>query len=81
MTKIEFAVLVEEVLNEFGCTTQLLTYNDEGICKVFYEGIDEWVEDYFLVAYKFMNRARLRLIIMDELDLLIPVDPELDLGF
>lgn len=81
MSKTEFTMLVEEVLNDFGCTTQLLRYNEEGICKVYYEGTTEWIEGFFLVPYRFMNRARLRLIIMDELDLLVPVDPELDLGF
>ena len=81
MSKTEFSLLIEEVLSEFGLTTQLLKYSEDGICKVFYEGTNEWVEGNFLVAYRFMNRARLRLIIMDELNLLVSVNPDIDLGF
>ena len=81
MSKTEFSLLIEEVLNDFGLTTQLLRYSEDGICKVFYEGTSEWIEGNFLVAYRFMNRARLRLIIMDELDLLDSANPEIDLGF
>ena len=55
-------------------------YSEDGICKVNYtDGFD--TDLHFYVAYRFMNRARLRLKIMDELDLLVPVNPEIDLGF
>ena len=81
MSKIEFNLLVNEVLNEFDCKLYGLIYNSEGICEVSYTDDLETVKK-LLVAYRFMNRAKLRFKIMDELDLLIPVDPEeLDLGF
>lgn len=79
MTKTEFAILVDEVLNECDCRLTELTYFDDGICEIRYS--DEVFEKHFYVAYKFMNRAKLRLVIMDGEDLLIPIDPELDLGF
>ena len=80
MTKLKFTVLVDEVFNEFDCKLLGMEYNEEGICKVNYtDGFDSDLHLY--VAYRFMNRARLRLKIMDELDLLVPVDPEIDLGF
>ena len=81
MSKTEFALLVDEVLNEFDCKLYGLIYNSEGICEVSYTDDLETVKK-LLFAYRFMNRARLRFKIMDELDLLIPVDPEdLDLRF
>ena len=81
MSKTEFALLVDEVLNEFDCKLYGLIYNSEGICEVSYTDDLETVKK-LLFAYRFMNRARLRLKIMDELDLLTPVDPEdLDLRF
>lgn len=79
MSKTEFTMLVDEMLNEYDCLLSALDYYDDGICKVTYsDGIHEW---YFYVAYRFMNRARLKLKLLDELGLLVPVDPELDLGF
>ena len=81
MTKIEFTLLVNEILDEYDCKLYGLIYNSEGICEIRYTDDLETVKK-MLVAYRFMNRARLRLKIMDELDLLTPVDPEeLDLGF
>ena len=80
MTKLKFTVLVDEVFNEFDCKLIGLDYSEDGICKVNYT--DGFVSDlHFYVAYRFMNRARLRLKIMDELNLLVPVNPEIDLGF
>ena len=79
MTKLKFTVLVDEVFNEFDCKLLGLDYSEDGICKVYFtDGFDDL---HLFVAYRFMNRARLRLKIMDELDLLVPVDPEIDLGF
>ena len=81
MSKTEFALLVNEILDEYDCKLYGLIYNSEGICEVRYTDDLETVKK-MLVAYRFMNRARLRFKIMDELDLLTPVDPEeLDLGF
>ena len=80
MTKLKFTVLVDEVFNEFDCKLLGMDYNDEGICKVNYT--DDFDTDlHFYVAYRFMNRARLRLLIMDQLNLLIEIDPANDLGF
>ena len=79
MLKLKFTVLVDEVFNEFDCKLLGMEYSEDGICKVNYT--NGFVTDlHFYVAYRFMNRARLRLKIMDELDLLVPVNPEIDLG-
>ena len=79
MTKSEFTLLVDVTLNEYDCLLTGLDYYDDGICKVSFNC--GFIDRYFFVAYRFMNRARLKLKILDELDLLIPVDPEWDLGF
>ena len=80
MTKLKFTELVDEVFNEFDFRLLGMKYNEDGICKVNYtDGFD--TDLHFYVAYRFMNRARLRFKIMDELNLLVPVNPEIDLGF
>ena len=80
MTKLKFTVLVDEVFNEFDCKLLGMEYSEDGICEVNYtDGFD--TDLHFYVAYRFMNRARLRLKIMDELNLLVPVDPEIDSEF
>ena len=79
MTKTEFVILVDEVFNEFDCKLLRMEFSECGICKVNYTNGFNYL--HFYVAYRFMNRAKLRFIIMDQLDLLEPVDPELDLGF
>ena len=79
MIKLKFTLLVDEVLNEFDCKLLRLDYIDEGICKVNYT--NGFKDLHFYVAYRFMNRARLRLLIMDQLDLLIEINPIIDLGF
>ena len=81
MDKIEFTLLVNEILDEYDCKLYGLIYNSEGICEVRYSDDLKTVKK-LLVAYRFMNRARLRFKMMDELDLLTPVNPEdLDLRF
>ena len=81
MDKIEFTLLVNEILDEYDCKLYGLIYNSAGLCVVSYTD-DLETDIKLLVAYRFMNRARLRFKIMDELDLLTPVDSEeLDLGF
>lgn len=81
MSKTEFTLLVNEILDEYDCKLYGLIYNSEGICEIRYTD-DLATVKKMLVAYRFMNRARLRFKIMDELDLLTPVDPEdLDLRF
>ncbi len=79
MSKTEFTLLVDELLNEYDCKIIGLEYYDDGICRVRFS--DGTFNRSFYVAYRFMNRARLKLKLLDELDLLILVDPELDLGF
>ena len=78
MTKLKFTVLVDEVFNEFDCKLLGMEYSEDGICWVNYT--DVFDDLHLFVAYRFMIRARLRLKIMDELDLLVPVDPIIDLG-
>lgn len=79
MTKTNFTLILNEILNEYDCKLLGLKYNNDGICTVRYtDGIFDRV---LYIAYRFMNRARLKLDLLDQLDLLIPVDPELDLGF
>ena len=79
MTKLKFTVLVDEVINDFDCKLLGMKYSKDGICKVNYT--NGFKDLYFYVAYRFMNRARLRLLIMDQLDLLIEINPIIDLGF
>ena len=80
MSKLKFTVLVDEVINEFDCELLGMEYSEDGICKVNFT--DEFDNDlHFYVAYRFMNRARLRFLIMDQLNLLIEIDPATDLGF
>ena len=79
MTKLKFTVLVDEVFNEFDCKLLGMDYTDDGICKVnFTDGFDDL---HLFVAYRFMNRARLWLLIMNQLNLLIEINPATDLGF
>ena len=79
MTKLKFTVLVDEVFNEFDCKLLGIEYIEDGICKVNYtNGFDS--DLHFYAAYRFMNRARLRYTKMDQLNLLVPVNPEIDLG-
>ena len=80
MTRTDFTIMLDELLNEFDCLFLGLDYSEDGICKVNYtDGFD--TDLHFFVAYRFMNRARLRFKIMDELDLLVLVNPETELGF
>ena len=80
MTKLKFTVLVDEVFNEFDCKLLGMEYSEDGICKVNYtDGFD--TDSHFYVAYRFMNRVRLRFKMMDELDLLVSVNPIIDLVF
>lgn len=79
MSKTEFTLLVDEMLNDYDCKLLKLYYHDDGICTVYY--FDGVFNSHLHVPYRFMNRARLKLKLLDELDLLTSVDPELDLGF
>lgn len=79
MTKTNFTLLTDEVLNEFDCKLEGLEFNNEGICKVSY--FDGIFDKELFVAYRFMNRARLRFKIMNQLDILEPYEPGIDLEF
>ena len=80
MSKLKFTVLVDEVLNEFDCKIEGILYTDDDIAILSYSPDDVNVWRMY-IPYRYMNRAKLRLKIMDELDLLFPVNPEIDLGF
>ena len=80
MTRTDFTIMIDEVLNEFDCKIDGILYTDDNIAIVNYspDDVNVW---HMYIPYRFMNRARLRLLIMDKLDLLFPVDSEIDLGF
>ena len=79
MSKLKFTVLVDEVFNEFDCKLLGMEFSEDGICKVnFTDGFS--TDLHFYVAYRFMNRARLRLKIMVALDLLVPIYPDIEFG-
>lgn len=79
MSKTNFALLTDEVLNEFDCKLKGLEFNNEGICTVNY--FDGVFDRQLFAAYRFMNLARLRFKIMNQLDLLEPFEPDIDFGF
>ena len=79
MTKLDFTLLLVEIFDEFDCKLLKNEYSEDGICKVNYTNGFNYL--HFYVAYRFMNRARLRLLIMDQLNLLIEINPIIDLGF
>ena len=80
MTRTNFTIMIDEVLNEFDCKIDGILYTDDNIAIVNYSPDDVNVRRMY-IPYRYMNRAKLRLKIMDELNLLVPVDPEIDLGF
>ena len=79
MTKTNFALLTDEVLNEFDCKLKGLEFNNEGICTVSY--FDGVFNRQLFVAYRFMNLARIRFKIMNQLGLLELYEPGIDLEF
>ena len=80
MTRTDFTIMIDEVLNEFDCKIDGILYTDDNIAIVNYSPDDVNVRRMY-IPYRFMNRARLRLLIMEQLDLLIEINPEIDLGF
>ena len=74
MTKLEFELLVDEILNEFYCKLERLKYK-KNMCKITFNDCVFYHDLY--VPYRFMNLARLRVRIMKELNLLTPVDTEI----
>ena len=79
MTRTDFTIMIDEVLNEFDCKIDGILYTDDNIAIVNYSPDDVNVRRMY-IPYRFMNRARLRLLIMEQLDLLIKINP-IDLGF
>ena len=80
MTRTDFTIMIDEVLNEFDCKIDGILYTNDNIAIVNYSPDDVNVRRMY-IPYRFMNRARLRLLIMEQLDLLIEINPEIDLGF
>ena len=80
MTRTDFTIMIDEVLNEFDCKIDGILYTDDNIAIVNYSPDDVNVWRMY-IPYRFMSRARLRLLIMDQLNLLIKINPEIDLGF
>ena len=75
MTRTDFTIMIDEVLNEFDCKIDGILYTDDNIAFVNYSPDDVNVRRMYL-PYRFMNRARLRLLIMEQLDLLIEINPK-----
>ena len=79
MTRTDFTIMIDEVLNEFDCKIDGILYTDDNIAIVNYSPDDVNVRRMY-IPYRFMNRARLRLLIMEQLDLLIEINPDIELG-
>ena len=79
MTRTAFTIMIDEVLNEFDCKIDGILYTDDNIAIVNYSPDDVNLRRMY-IPYRFMNRARLRLLIMEQLDLLIEINPEIDFG-
>ena len=80
MTRTDFTIMIDEVLNEFDCKIDGILYTDDNIAIVNYSPDDVNVWRMY-IPYRFMNRARLRLLMMEHLNLLIEINPIIDLGF
>ena len=80
MSRLKFTIMIDEILNEFDCKIDGILYTDDNIAIVNYSPDDVNIRRMY-IPYRFMNRARLRLLIMEQLDLLIKINPEIDLGF
>ena len=79
MTRTDFTIMIDEVLNDFDCKIDGILYTNDNIAIVNYSPDDVNVWRMY-IAYRFMNRARLRLLIMEQLNLLIEINPIIDLG-
>ncbi len=80
MTRTDFTLMLDEKLNEFDCKIDGILYTDDNIAIVNYspDEVNIW---RMYIPFRFMNRARLRLLIMEQLNLLIEINPIIDLGF
>ena len=79
MTRTDFTILLDEVLNEFDCKIDGILYTDDNIAIVNYSPDDVNVRRMY-ISYRFMNRTKLRFKIMVELDLLVPIYPDIEFG-
>ena len=79
MTRTDFTIMIDEVLNEFDCKIDGILYTDDNIAIVNFSPDDVNVRRMY-IPYRFMNRAKLRLKIMVALDLLVPIYPDIEFG-
>ena len=79
MTRTDFTIMIDEVLNEFDCKIDGILYTDDNIAIVNYSPDDVNVRRMY-IPYRFMDRAKLRLKIMVSLDLLVPIYPDIEFG-
>ena len=79
MTRTDFTIMLDEVLNEFDCKIDGILYTDDNIAIVNYSPDDVNVRRMY-IPYRFMNRRKLRLKIMVALDLLVPIYPDKEFG-
>ena len=79
MSRTDFTIMIDEVLNEFDCKIDGILYTDDNIAVVNYSPDDVNVRCMY-IPYRFMNRAKLRLKIMVALNLLVPIYPNIEFG-
>ena len=79
MSRTDFTIMIDEVLNEFDCKIDGILYTDDNIAIVNFSPDDVNVRRMY-IPYRFMNRAKLRLKIMVALDLLVPIYPDIEFG-
>ena len=79
MTRTDFTLMLDELLNEFDCKIEGILYTDDNIAIVNFSPDDVNVKRMY-ISYRFMNRAKLRLKIMVELDLIVPIYPDKEIG-
>ena len=66
MTKLNFTLEVDKILNDNDCKLLGMDYNEEEICKISYTDDDVIAKEMY-IAYRFMTPARLKRKIMIEL--------------
>ena len=69
MTKLNFTLEVDKMLNDNDCKLLGMDYNEEEICKISYTD-DGVITKEMYIAYRFMNPARLKRKMLIELGLL-----------
>ena len=79
MTRTDFTIMIDDVLNEFDCKIDGILYTDDNIAIVNYSPDDVNVWRMY-IPFRFMNRAKLRLKIMVALNLLVPIYPDIEFG-